>query len=79
MVDTERQSGEIPRSQKRVPVSKRAQLDKTSEAPAQSGLLDPRATALDQDNENNDKQHSGNNLNNRRTTHSSSSFLQHLA
>jgi hypothetical protein len=76
MVETGHQRGEISSSQKRKPVSSCVQLDNTAEASAQPGLLGPCAAALDQDNENNDKQHTGNNLDNRRTTHSNSSFPQ---
>jgi hypothetical protein len=38
-------------------------------------LLDARAAALDQDNQHNDKQHTGNNPNNRGTVHCNSPFV----
>jgi hypothetical protein len=58
--------------EKAEPFSKRIQLDYAAKATPCPGLLRPRAPALDQNNKNNDKKHTGNNLDDRRTTHSSS-------
>jgi hypothetical protein len=43
---------------------------------AQFGLPDPRAPALDQNHQNDNKQHSGNNLNDRAIRHIGPSFPQ---
>jgi hypothetical protein len=50
----------------------------TALAPLNPILLDLCAAALDQDNQNNDKQHTRNNLDNRRTTHSFSLSYSNL-
>jgi hypothetical protein len=56
------------------PTSALASLS-AAERQTQPALLDPCTTALDQDNQNDDNQHTGNNPDNQFSAHLDSSFL----
>jgi hypothetical protein len=56
--------------------AKRVQFHCAAGTQTQSALLDPRATALDQDDHDDDKQHSSSNPNDYGTIHVDSSFPQ---
>jgi hypothetical protein len=51
------------------PASQTARLHRAAGQPVKPLLLDPRAAALDQNNQNDDKQHTCNNLDNRGVVH----------